>query len=76
MDMQVALILRKLCRQIDAVTAGSAFCMLKEENVDWIHLAQDRGQWRAVNMVINPWAALHVGTLMTSRATGSFSRKV
>jgi hypothetical protein len=52
MDIQVALILRKLCRQID-VTAGSAFGMLKKENVDWIHLAQDRGQWLAVNMVMN-----------------------
>jgi hypothetical protein len=27
------------------------------EGVDWMHLAQDTGQWRAlVNMVINRWA--------------------
>jgi hypothetical protein len=26
------------------------------ESVDWIHLAQDRGKWRAVvNMVMNIW---------------------
>jgi hypothetical protein len=26
------------------------------KGVDWIHVAQDRDQWRAiVNMVMNPW---------------------
>jgi hypothetical protein len=44
---------QKVVRQIDAVTAGSAFCMLKEENVDWIHLAQGRGHWLTVNMLMN-----------------------
>jgi hypothetical protein len=33
------------------VTAGSAFCMLTEETMDWIHLAQDKGHWLAVNMM-------------------------
>jgi hypothetical protein len=27
--------------------------MLKERNVDFIDLAQDRGQWLAVNMLMN-----------------------
>jgi hypothetical protein len=35
------------------VTAGSAVCMLTEENMNWIHLAQDKGQCLAVNMLRN-----------------------
>jgi hypothetical protein len=36
-----------------------AFCMLKEENVDWNNLAEDRNQWLAVKIVMNGNEPLH-----------------
>lgn len=54
MELQVARILRKLWRCIDAVNAASELCMIKEEIVDWILLAQVRAQWLSVNEVMKP----------------------
>jgi hypothetical protein len=51
MDLQVGLILRK--------TTDTAFCMFEEENVYWIHLTQDMGQWLAMNMVVYGNDPLH-----------------
>jgi hypothetical protein len=43
---------------------------------DWIHLAQDRDQWRArANTVMNRRFLYHVGKFLTSCATGGFSRR-
>jgi hypothetical protein len=53
MDLEIPVILKKFVRQTEAVTTDSAFCVLKVDCVDWIHLVQDRGQWLAVNMVMN-----------------------
>jgi hypothetical protein len=51
MDLQVALNMRNfVIRLIE--TADSSFYMLKEENVYWTHLAQDRAKWPAVNVVM------------------------
>jgi hypothetical protein len=37
------------------------------ENVDWIHLAQDRNQWWAlVNMVMSLQVIYRVGNFLTS----------
>jgi hypothetical protein len=35
--------------------------------MDWIHLAQDRDQWKTlVNMVMNLWVQLNVGKFSSS----------
>jgi hypothetical protein len=42
--------------------------------MDWINLAQDRDQWRAlVNMVKNLQIPYNVGKFLSSCATGRFS---
>jgi hypothetical protein len=43
-----------------------ALCMLKEENVDWIDLAQDWGQWLAVKMVMSGNEPLHSITMLAA----------
>jgi len=46
------------------------------EGVDWMHMAQDRVQWRAVvNTVMNLWVPLKSGNFLTSRVNLSFSRR-
>jgi hypothetical protein len=44
------------------------------EVVNWIHLAQDRDQWRTlVTTVINLWIPQKAGNFLTSSAIISFS---
>jgi hypothetical protein len=46
------------------------------DGMDWIDLAQDRDQWRAlVNTVMNHQVPQNVGKFLSSCTTGSFSRK-
>jgi hypothetical protein len=46
---------RPRCRWIDSIRRN--FREVGCEDVDWIHLAQDRDQWQIlVNMVTNIWA--------------------
>jgi hypothetical protein len=43
------------------------------EGVDWIHLAQDRDQWRTlVNMIMNLMVLQKPGNFLTSSVTISF----
>jgi len=45
------------------------------EDVDWMHLAQHRHQWRVlVNTVMNLWVPLITETFLTRLVTTSFSR--
>jgi hypothetical protein len=44
--------------------------------MDWIDLAQDRDRWRAlVNMIMQLRVPQNVGELLSSCATGGFSRR-
>jgi hypothetical protein len=44
--------------------------------MDWIHLAQDRGKWRAlVNTIMNLRIPQNFGKFFSSLATGGFARR-
>jgi hypothetical protein len=44
--------------------------------MDWIQLAQDRDQWRAlVNTVMNLWIPQNAGKFLSSCTIGGFSRR-
>jgi hypothetical protein len=44
--------------------------------MDWIDLAQDRDQWRALaGTVMNLWVPWNAGKLLSSCVTGDFSRR-
>jgi hypothetical protein len=46
------------------------------EGVDWIHVAQDRGQWRAcVKTIMNLQIPERAGNFLTSRVTINVSRR-
>jgi hypothetical protein len=46
------------------------------DGIDWIDLAQDRDQWRAlVNMVMNFWVPYNPGKCLSGCTIGSFSRR-
>jgi hypothetical protein len=62
------------CRWEDNI--GMDFTEIGWEGVDWIQLAQNRGQWRAVvNTVMKLQVPCKVGNFLTSCVTISFSRK-
>jgi hypothetical protein len=45
--------------------------------MDWINLAQDRDQWRAlVNTIMNLQAPYNVGKFLSSCSTGGCSRRI
>jgi hypothetical protein len=45
-------------------------------SMDWIHLAEDRDQWRAlVHMVMNLRVPLNVGKFLSNCTGGNFSRR-
>jgi hypothetical protein len=47
------------------------------EGVGWMHLAQDRDQWRAVvNTVMNLWFPQKEGNFLIRRVIVSFSKKL
>jgi hypothetical protein len=49
---------------------------IRWDGVDWIDMAQDRDQWRAlVNMVMNLRGPQNTGKFLRGWAIGSFSRK-
>jgi hypothetical protein len=44
--------------------------------MDWIHLAEDTSQWRAlVNMVMDLRVPYNAGKFLSSCTTGGFSRR-
>jgi hypothetical protein len=44
--------------------------------MDWIDLAQDRDQWRAlVNTVMDLWVPYNIGKFLSSCTTGGFSSR-
>jgi hypothetical protein len=46
------------------------------DGIDWIDLAQDRDQWRAlVNMVMNLRVPKNTGKFLSSCTIGGFSRR-
>jgi hypothetical protein len=46
------------------------------DGMDWIHLAQDRDQWRAlVKTVVNHWVPKNTGKFLSSCTIGGFSRR-
>jgi hypothetical protein len=46
------------------------------EGVDWMHLAQERNQWRdLLNTVMNLRISLEAGNFLMSSVTVSFSRR-
>jgi hypothetical protein len=64
---------RPRCRWVDNIKMG-----LREigwGGMDWIDLAQDRDQWRAiVNVVMNLRDPQNFGKFLSSLATGGFTR--
>jgi hypothetical protein len=49
---------------------------IRWDGVDWIDLAQDMDQWRAlVNTVMNLQVPYNVGKFLSSCTIGSFSRR-
>jgi hypothetical protein len=61
------------CRWVDNIKMD-----LREaewDGVDWIDLAQDRDQWRAlVKMVMNLWVSYNAGKFLSSCRISGFSR--
>jgi hypothetical protein len=46
------------------------------DGMDWIHLAEDRDQWRAlVNTVMNLRVPQNVGKFLSGCTIGSFTRR-
>jgi hypothetical protein len=44
--------------------------------MDWIDVAQDRDQWRAlVSMIMNFWVSLNAGNFLSSLTIVGFSRR-
>jgi hypothetical protein len=49
---------------------------IRWDDMDWIDLAQDRDQWRAlVNMVMNLWVSSNFEKFLNGYTVGGFSRR-
>jgi hypothetical protein len=60
------------CRNRDSVTI---VCIRNKDGMDWIDLAEDRDQCRAlVNTIMNLWV-LYAGKFLSSCTIGGFSRR-
>jgi hypothetical protein len=65
---------RHKCRWEDNIRMGLR--VIGWGGMDWIELAQDRDQQRAlVNTVMNLWVPQNIGKFLSSCATGGSSRK-
>jgi hypothetical protein len=65
---------RPRCRWVDNIKMD--LTEIGWGDMDWIDLAQDGDQWRAiVNMVMNLRVPYNVGKFLSSCTTGSFSRR-
>jgi hypothetical protein len=50
--------------------------VIRWDGMDWIDLAQDRDQWRAlVNMIMNLRVPKNAGKFLSTCTIGSFSRR-
>jgi hypothetical protein len=61
---------------VEAILKWILLREIEWDGMDWIHLAQDRDQWRVlVNTVMNLRVPLNSGKFLSSCASGSFSRR-
>jgi hypothetical protein len=65
---------RNHCRWVDNIEMDLR--EITSDDVDWIDLAEDRDQWRAlVNTAMNLWVPQNSGKFLSSCTTVGFSRR-